>query len=458
MIKRIAAAVLCGGLSACGPLTVLTVNTTQDLHDLDPGDGVCDANAAPGAQCALKAAVEEANAHPSNNILISIQSPGTYAFTPDIDGAKGLIVNEAGKRIEIRGCCEDPAQTTIEPLTSSRIFTIVGGATTLSRLRLRNGHAPDPHLSAGEVKDGGAIHLSGTTSRLEITNCLLEDNHAERQGGAVFASNDPFTLLIITDSIIRNNTAANAGVGGAGGVHSGATTVVTRTLFETNQGNSGALRLEMENDVTPEGDHTITRSTFRSNISDNQGGGAGVRADLGMRELVVRWSTFSGNSTTGSGGALTVVSGTVDIGATTMTENDASSSSNAISIFGGASVRLQSSIVAQNPSFSADDEPEIDCGTDGAVTLAGFNLINIVGESCTLDVSNSDDVGPVDADLGSYVSSPIGHHPPTPGSPAIDGGLFICDGIDQIGNPIRVDGDGDGLERCDIGAIEFQSQ
>jgi CSLREA domain-containing protein len=42
---------------ALGPTVV--VDSTADLHDLSPGDGIC--SAAPGV-CTLRAAVEEANA------------------------------------------------------------------------------------------------------------------------------------------------------------------------------------------------------------------------------------------------------------------------------------------------------------------------------------------------------------------------------------------------------------
>jgi CSLREA domain-containing protein len=38
------------------------VNTSDDLPDLNPGDGVCDAAAAAGQQCSLRAAVQTANA------------------------------------------------------------------------------------------------------------------------------------------------------------------------------------------------------------------------------------------------------------------------------------------------------------------------------------------------------------------------------------------------------------
>jgi len=49
-----------------------------------------------------------------------------------------------------------------------------------------------------------------------------------------------------------------------------------------------------------------------------------------------------------------------------------------------------------------------------------------------------------------------GHFPLLKGSPAIDkGNDDVCPLTDQLENP-RVDGDGDGVVTCDIGAFEFQ--
>jgi hypothetical protein len=50
------------------------------------------------------------------------------------------------------------------------------------------------------------------------------------------------------------------------------------------------------------------------------------------------------------------------------------------------------------------------------------------------------------------------HFPVLGQSPLIDAGGLIstnCTKFDQIGQP-RVDGDGDRLRECDIGAIEYQ--
>jgi len=51
-------------MAAPAAANTFTVNDGGEGHDINPGDGVCDANEGPEAPCPLRAAVEEANAPP----------------------------------------------------------------------------------------------------------------------------------------------------------------------------------------------------------------------------------------------------------------------------------------------------------------------------------------------------------------------------------------------------------
>src|SRR5262249_3973787 len=98
-----------------------------------------------------------------------------------------------------------------------------------------------------------------------------------------------------------------------------------------------------------------------------------------------------------------------------------------------------------------------DCS--GPLSTRGHNLVGNTTD-CVLDRSDAHDLLNVDPLVRPLVvQDPPGHAfvPLQPGSPAIDAGGRIfrdCDITDQLGH-FRVDGNGDGIAQCDIGAIEF---
>src|SRR5919199_5199837 len=61
----------------------LVVNSTADFFDRNPGDGVCDADAAIGNLCTLRAAIEEANASSGLDVIaFNIPGSGVHSIKP----------------------------------------------------------------------------------------------------------------------------------------------------------------------------------------------------------------------------------------------------------------------------------------------------------------------------------------------------------------------------------------
>jgi CSLREA domain-containing protein len=60
--------------------TTFTVNSAADLADVNVGDGICDADAAVGQLCTLRAAIQQANATTGDD-TIKFNIPGTGVKT-----------------------------------------------------------------------------------------------------------------------------------------------------------------------------------------------------------------------------------------------------------------------------------------------------------------------------------------------------------------------------------------
>ncbi len=99
--RRLGGAVLASALLLAGGVTIgtaapaaaatFTVNSTADLPDVNPGDGLC---AAAGGVCTVRAAIEEANATPGSDI-IDIPA-GTYPLDDQLVVEDSVFINGAG--------------------------------------------------------------------------------------------------------------------------------------------------------------------------------------------------------------------------------------------------------------------------------------------------------------------------------------------------------------------------
>jgi hypothetical protein len=67
-------------------------------------------------------------------------------------------------------------------------------------------HATGHGANSGDGGNGGAIYNDGNTMALNVCGTLMEDNHANEGGSAIFfVSNDSTGTIAITDSTLKNN-------------------------------------------------------------------------------------------------------------------------------------------------------------------------------------------------------------------------------------------------------------
>jgi parallel beta helix pectate lyase-like protein len=312
---------------------------------------------------------------------------------------------------------------------------------------------------SGNTGGGGVANYGGT---LTITNSTISGNSGYFSGGyfgpyfggGVYAGNGTFT---ITDSTIADNTGG--GVASAFG-----TLTITNSTISGNTGGGGV-------DVASS-TGTITNSTISGNTS------SGVE-NVGST-LTITNSTISGNTAGVGGGVLNrglfdsysreYLPGTLIITNSTISSNTAgtrgggvANSRNDLTL---SNLTLIRTLVSGNTSPVG---PEV--FNDGAVVADNHNLFGVDGDARVVGFSPgaTDVVPPPGVRLPDILDPTLALHGGrtatyalVPGSPAIDAGGPVClDATgaplttDQRGRPRPVDGNGDGLVACDIGAFEF---
>ncbi|WP_025323329.1 choice-of-anchor Q domain-containing protein [Deferrisoma camini] len=307
---------------ACG---TLTVDSTADAVDADPGDGVCaDASGA----CTLRAAVQEANACPGDQEIVL--PAGTYTLTLAGAGEGAAATGDLDIYGDVTLTGAGAGSTVIDGGGLDRVAEL-RGAVTLQDLRIRNG---------GNVRYGGGISVTGSGTAT-VSRCVVENNGATEGGGGL--------------------------VVGEGGVLTVVDTAVS--------GNSARYGAGIHNYV---GEVTLERSTVSGNTATQQGGGINNQGGT----LTVVNGTISGNQGGLTGGGLmnyaaatatlthvTVAGNAASVGAGI--DNDASQ--------GAGTVTLVNSLVADSSGGS-------DCANAGQlVVTASLDTDGSCGDATTAD-------------------------------------------------------------------------
>lgn len=449
--------------------------------------------------CSLREAIIEANKNTDPTTITLTE--GTYMLTlAGFDDNANLGDLDILSPINIIGA--GPGKTFID--ASSVIdgaFTIkVDGIVTISQMSIVNGHFDNPSV----------VYCDGTSNdpQLELDTVIIKDNSSLDDGGGLYSFECNVTIkhsefinnsglyggairaysgnLTIDQSTISNNIAY---IGGGIYAYETNITIFESIVSENTSSESGGGIFAYNSTIT------LTKSNIIENIAsrnDYWGIGGGIHIDgettmlviedslisgntsywggggiaaWGGRSLTIRNSTISGNNTGVFGGG--VISKIVtEITHTSIVKNVVGNEDDLYDIGNGGGfvcyadsdgicdAKFLQSILADNIAYKTNPKNDCEMRPLAEINSDGYNLVESVGGCEFLAAGDITGVDPIMAPLQDN-GGPTFTHAFLFGSPAIDAGSNTdCLSNDQRGNPRPVDGDGDGVAKCDIGAYE----
>ena len=325
----------------------------------------------------------------------------------------------------------------------------------------------------GGPTNGGAVFMAG--GALTIRNATVSNNSSKLEGGAIVMLGG----TLVVDNVLAGSNQANLADVAAGSpatlygggflAASGDSTItITNSKFygnvsklrpwiEYSTGRGGAFTFR---DVT--GPIEISNSYFNKNVTEDSGGAIAIVDGSGPVRI---WnSAFQTNTANLSGGAIYVARSagpTVAMASLTVAGNSCGYTD--VGFGGGVyaergTVSLHNSVLADNDHQNGD-EPD-DFAANATALSLGYNAIETPFFGFTPTATDI-----VNLDPGLVPDSPSYQAvwEPTSASYLMDGGdpagctdpngALIP--FDIAGNYRTADGNGDGLARCDIGAVEI---
>jgi len=468
-MKNIVLAALMSLLSTAASAAVIFVDNDQDLSALD---GNCD----------LRDAINSANINISIDGCVSgesgvqdvviVQVPGPIQLESTLPVFSSIYIGTTfgAEAVEIRGAPDQRIMRVIPNSVNDNNFamvnfTLTGGATT-------------------DEIEGGAIYFSGMNAPLgmiEITNMQFINNQGHNGGALSF--NETFAeSLRIVDSTFIGNHANNIG-GAISGFRvvqpgTGSSILMNRNLFENNSAGGTGGAVFMRNDSLDE--FELNTNHFFNNVATDDVGALGIGGVVDTPTITVNQSLFLHNQAGGDAGALQVGFGAiVYVRNALFAFNEANRGGAVTSVFDDALLRLNSSTLVHNSAAVSGDNiyvfgsgrllpsrniiayPQNGDNCAGSLnTNPPASIRDNITDDASCELLNTVANTLVADPMLSGTSDQEGSFPgfaPTVNSPAIDS-TDICDDEDAIERDRPMDGDGNGSNICDIGAIEAMTQ
>ncbi|HET7063597.1 MAG TPA: right-handed parallel beta-helix repeat-containing protein, partial [Rudaea sp.] len=443
------------------PLT-FTVNSPDDVPDIDPSDGVCETAVGNGV-CTLRGAIQESNFHDGADKII-LQADVTYFLTRvgadefaqngDLDILDSVTITGAGPTTVIDGN---------GGVLGERVFTIyrcIGnvspGATcssfdivsvTMSGITIQHGNS---------ASSGGGIYNAG---KLSLQDCVVTANTVGGTNGESGGGIYNILQLTLINSVVSSNISSAPNASGGGIYDTGIMTIDSSTIsgnvVSGFPAGGGGIGVNTASTV-------IIRNSTISNNGATYGGGIRVHNN-GATQVQIINSTISGNRADDNGGGVYSEFGSSGLYNVTITKNRANTDEIKADGRGGGvwkgtgTLYLANSIVAANDRLIPGDPRPTSVPDEcaGSISSLGYNFLSdIDATNCTISGPYALAVLP----LGSLQANggPTKTHALLPGNPAIDGGnVSGC----RDGNDLPINFDQRGEYRpngpyCDAGAFE----
>ncbi|WP_236290009.1 Ig-like domain-containing protein, partial [Paenibacillus allorhizoplanae] len=310
--------------------TTFTVNTTMDVVDAYPGNGICDDG---NGDCSIRAALMEANELAGTDTITI--PPGTYTLNSTL----GQLVISSD--VILDGNLGNPANTIIQAASNAasatnRVLSINPNVSTpgydvkIQGLTIRYGKAP---LGYG----GGGIDGDAGTRTIEIAHSIIQDNHTSGVGfgGGAYLSGAAGGTVKLNDVTFQNNEAGISSSSSyssqGGGVFlqgdMNLDLVNVTVTNNTSYGLGGGMAITPE--TTTSRIVTITDGLFTGNRAASKASGAGSEGQAGGIYLgvpaIISQTAITNNVADGDGGGLVVdhYFGSVSLNTVALTGNTA---------------------------------------------------------------------------------------------------------------------------------------
>lgn len=394
-----------------------TVNSTADVPDATPGNGVCNPVNAIAGVCTLRAAVMEANALAGNDVIF-LTAGQTYTLTrvgQDANAFNGDLDVNSNMTIIFLATGTRPV---LDVGAAERGFEVHDGNLTLFGFDITGGNAVLP-LDAS----GGAVAVNFGAGIVQLSLMRFHDNVA-RFGGALYNDGDQTTVS--ASEFFDNRHGGDPGETRAGtAIRNRGVLVVESSSFHGNSGLNGL------------GGNTI----------HSEPGGPGVGS------ITLLNTTVSGNVGIG---VYTTDAGNVLLRNVTIADNTG------IGLrFGGTDTALQlrNTLIAFNNVGGAVGDCQLTQAASASYSTNRYNL----DTDGTCDLADGSSNFPSTDPLLTPLRTRGGYNPvhwPRPDSPILDAGhptigAIGCTDTDQHGRERPQDFGLAPDNNCDVGAAEI---
>ena len=275
------------------------VNTTKDRLDANPGDEIC---AAANGKCALRAAVQEANALPG---IDNVNLPkGTFTLTMPRSDTPGIAEGDLDLTEAVAIVGKSRKKTIIEQTVRDRV--ILSNATPAL---IPGAILADLTVTGGDLRQeihGGGILLE--EHALLIQDAIVRGNtHTMRTntvglgGGVATREGSDLTLLnaTVSGNTARGDFSTASSAGGGLFVQFNASATITDSRIVRNKAITSGFLPPRGGAMFLQGPTELNRTTVAKNLAGT-GGAIFANSQAGIQAFQ---STFSGNRAI-SGGAL----------------------------------------------------------------------------------------------------------------------------------------------------------